>query len=176
LLPANFEGSPDEFNYKNPNESASIISKEVEELAEIFEAYPDFKNLLTMPTIPLHTRKDIVYKVFIGKINNKLLNFLLVLLDNGRMVRWESIVRTFQKLVSASENITDGDVVTAVPIDDERKGHIEEVVGKLVGKNVRLSNEIDPGIIGGVKVMIDGKIIDGSIKAALEDMREIVNM
>jgi len=61
--------------------------------------------------------------------------------------------------------------VTAVPLSRREKELIQSRLEKLTGKEILLRDRVDPGIIGGVVVYVNGDVIDGSIRAQLAELR-----
>ena len=53
---------------------------------------------------------------------------------------------------------------------------MQQKVSDLLGENVKLENEIDKTLIGGVKILIDGKIIDASLRSRLENLSNAMKM
>ena len=47
---------------------------------------------------------------------------------------------------------------------------LEEEVSKLLRKKVRLANELDPKLIGGIKILAEGKLLDLSIRKRFDDL------
>ena len=58
-----------------------------------------------------------------------------------------------------------------MPLSDEQMKKFEEDAGKLLSKKVKLHNEIDKTIIGGVRLLVDGKQIDASLRSRLDELR-----
>lgn len=75
-------------------------------------------------------------------------------------------------LTNDVKNIMEAVVITAVPLSDEMSVKLQEILSKSSGKNVRLKNKVDTEIIGGVFVKAGDKVIDGTIKGRLEQMKE----
>ena len=63
-----------------------------------------------------------------------------------------------------------GTVYSVVDLDDERIKELEEETSGLLKVNVKLKNEIDPKLIGGVKILVDGKMIDASVRKKFDDL------
>ena len=57
-----------------------------------------------------------------------------------------------------------------MPLKEDRVKELEEDVSKLLGINVRLTNETDPKLIGGFKIFVEGKVIDVSIRKKFDDL------
>ena len=58
----------------------------------------------------------------------------------------------------------------------KRIEELEQDVSKLLQMNVRLTNEIDPKLIGGFKILVEGRIIDASIRKKFDDLESQINL
>ena len=67
--------------------------------------------------------------------------------------------------------IVRGVVYSPYSITDEEKQTLEETIGKKIGKTVRLDLKIDPELIVGVRVEVEGKVFDGSMKNRIERLK-----
>jgi len=61
---------------------------------------------------------------------------------------------------------------SAYPLPDGTKARIEEALGERLNKKVELRSEEDKELIGGLKVIVGGMRIDGSVKRQLELLNE----
>ena len=80
----------------------------------------------------------------------------------------------YTELVNTEEGITVGIIYSAVPLDSDRLERFEKETGKLLRKNVRLENEVDKSLIGGVKIFADGKMIDASLRARVSALMDTI--
>ena len=160
-----FDAAKDTGKLSNINEEYSAVS-------EVFAENPELKKLFGIPAISLKEKKAIAEKIFGGHISQELLNFICVLIEKRRMNSWAGIGRVYEKLVWESEGFTKGVLYSAVPAGKERLQAFEEKTSVVAGKRVVLENRIDETIIGGVKIYVDGKLIDASVKGRLENMKQ----
>ena len=58
-----------------------------------------------------------------------------------------------------------------MPLDDERRGRVAQGLETLAGKKVVLTERVDPAIIAGVVARVGDRLIDGSARARLRDLR-----
>jgi F-type H+-transporting ATPase subunit delta len=84
----------------------------------------------------------------------------------------ESILREFIKEASLLENIVEGTVYSTSPLTKEEIKSLEVALEKKDGYKTKLINKIDPSLIGGIKIVINDKIIDRSMKSALDDIKK----
>ncbi len=146
------------------------ILEEGMQIADIFKEEPDFRKFITYPGISAGEKKDVLRSVFEGKISKELLNFLFVLVDKRRAGRFESIMKVYKSLLEEEEGVLYGTVLSVVGLDDLQLSEIESETSRLLQKKVCLSNEMDPGLLAGFKIFIDGRIIDASYRKKLEEL------
>ena len=146
------------------------ILEEGMQIADILKAEPDFRKFISYPGISAEEKKDVIRSVFEGKISTELLHFLYVLVDKRRTGRFESIMKVYKKLLEEEEGVLYGTVLSVVGLDDMQLSEIEDETSRLLQRRVCLSNEMDPGLLAGFKIFIDGRIIDASYRKKLEEL------
>jgi ATP synthase F1 delta subunit len=160
--------------FEAANEMGTIeaISESMSEMGRVFKEYPTLFDLLRVPTIDAEERKGIADELFTGKVPDTLLNFLRILIDKRRLGSFFGIARTYEELVDEHNGVTSGRLLTAAKLAEGRLEKLETETGHLLGKNVKLKSEIDPSILGGCRIYIDGKLIDASLKTRLDKLKE----
>lgn len=146
------------------------ILEEGMQIADILKAEPDFRKFISYPGISAEEKKDVIRSIFEGKISTELLHFLYVLVDKRRTGRFESIMKVYKKLLEEEEGVLYGTVLSVVGLDDLQLSEIENETSRLLQRKVCLSNEMDPGLLAGFKIFIDGRIIDASYRKKLEEL------
>ncbi len=125
---------------------------------------------------PLHNhgdRKRVLQKV-IDKLDlSKVMSaFLLLLFEKGRIGFIGSINDFYQMLADELKGIARASLVSAGELKAETIEQIRSALSKKTGKEIVLSVEQDPGLIGGIVTRIGDLVLDGSIKTQLLNMRE----
>ncbi len=146
------------------------VLKEGFEIVDLFQKEEDFARFFYNPTISVQEKKAVLEKVFSGKICDELLNFICILVDKSRIRHYEKIMKSYSELVNQGQGLAYGKVYSVSPLKPEQKQRLEEQTGKLMNQQVKLENETDSSLIGGVKILIDGKIIDASMRKSLKDL------
>ena len=148
------------------------ISEEYKAVSKVFKDNPSLKKLFIVPTLSALHKKEVAKEVFEGRISKELLNFIYILIDKRRVGAWEDIGRFYEKLIWENDGLTKGIVYSAVPMDQDRLLAMETKTGEAIGKKVKLENRVDKSLVGGVRIYIDGKLIDASVKTRLEKMKQ----
>lgn len=148
-------------------DKVDLVAEELDALKDIFEKEPEFKKLIESPTVSVGDKKNVIETVFEGKLSQELVNFLYVLVDKGRANQIERIIKQYKEEVAAINHLTNGTIYSVEPLKKEKVEEFEKQVSKLLDKNVKLDNQIDTKLIAGVKILVEGKIIDASAKHEL---------
>ena len=147
-----------------------LILDEAFQVQGVFENNPDFFEFLNYPAISAIEKKDVLKKVFEGRICQELLNLLYVLIDKGRTARFEKIIKAYKDMVDREEGLTYGTVYSVEPLSEAQITKLEEQLTALLKQDTKLKNELDKSLLGGFKVLVDGRIIDASFRKRLQDL------
>jgi F-type H+-transporting ATPase subunit delta len=77
----------------------------------------------------------------------------------------------FERLVDEHQGVAHAQVVTAVPLSERDKREVEERLSQMIGKKLVVEAEVDPTIMGGLVARIGDRLIDGSTRTRLTDLR-----
>ncbi len=147
-----------------------LILEEICQVWDIFKQEPDFFEFVNYPAISAEEKKEVLKNVFEGRICQELLNLLYVLVDKGRTRHFPKIAKAFQEMVRHEEGYCYGTIYSVEPLKPQQLEKFEEETSNLLNEKVRLENQLDPKLMGGVKILVDGRIIDASIRKRFEDL------
>jgi F-type H+-transporting ATPase subunit delta len=105
--------------------------------------------------------------VLSGKLSGEAENFVRVLADNGRLDVLDEIRAQYEALKNEREGVVEAEIASAFELD---QGQVAELVGRLekkTGRKVRAKVSVDKTLIGGVRIVLGDKVIDGSARAQL---------
>ena len=144
--------------------------KEVKELMKIIKDNPDFLMLLDSRFLSANERKGKVSEILIN-FSTDVINFIKIIVEHNRVNYLEDILQAFNTLCNESRDIVEGLIYTAFPLKEETLLKIKQKISQIEHHDVDLIERIDPSLIGGVKVVINSHVYDGSIKNKLEKMQ-----
>ena len=105
--------------------------------------------------------------ILAGKLSGETENFVRVLAENGRLGVVTEIRTHFEALKNEREGTVEAEVYTAFEMDQAQVADLVSRLEKKTGRKVRARVSVDKSLIGGVKVVIGDKVIDGSARAQL---------
>jgi len=98
-------------------------------------------------------------------------NFLRTVIDNGRIAALPEIAAQFRVLKNAQQGIFDAVVHSAFDMDAAALADLSGVLEKRFGRKLKLQVQLQPELIGGVRVVVGDEVLDTSIKARLQQMK-----
>lgn len=159
----------------------AVEAGETEETAEglalvvdAMKQEPRFRELLCSPAIPREQRLDALDKAFADRIPKTLRAVLRMMVTRGQMKALEAMARDYDDLSLDYRGESVANVTTAVPLDEKEAEALRVKLEKRFNRKIRLACTVDPALIGGVRVEVDGRMIDGTIRNKLEQMREVM--
>lgn len=148
------------------------VKEEITELDKIFRNEKDFDKLMLNPAISHASKKEMMRKILEGKVLEEVLSFICILIDKGRLYGYHNIVRQYCNIVDEEMGVGEGVIYSATELSNSQIEKFEEEAGKLLRKKVKLRNKIDTNLIGGVKIFVDGKIVDASLRTQLDRLAD----
>ena len=127
----------------------------------------EFLSFLSSYEIPLSDKEKAIEKIYGSLKLPYYTDFLKLLTKKHRIGSFEIISREFGELVCEKLGIIEGIIYSVEKLPAAKIHTVEDAFAKKFGKKVELKNVIEPGLIGGVKVALDGKVYDGSLRNRL---------
>ncbi|GGC10710.1 ATP synthase subunit delta [Marinobacterium zhoushanense] len=132
-------------------------------------------HVLTNPALTYQQKAEVLISVCEEQMDDAGKNFTVLLAENQRLALLPEIALQFARLKAAQEKKVDVDLTTAFPLDDAQQQKLAQALSTKLGREVKLTSQVDKSILGGVVVRSDDLVIDGSIRARLAKLAEAMN-
>ena len=146
------------------------IKNDMQEIKQIFRDNPDYIRLLSEPSIKKDERTDLIEKAFGDGAQRYLVNFLKILCERGLLNEVEGCFNEFTRRYNADHNISEAIVTSAIELNDQQKAALKAKLEKTSGKTIELVVKVDPSVVAGIKVELEGKQLDGTVTGRLSDI------
>jgi len=147
------------------------VGAQLELVQDALEMTPGAKELLLHSRLSKETKKDILKAALADLEDSLLYNFVMVLIDKDRAEFLEGIIAAYRQFVNEHLQIAQGVVVSAVPLSDLQQSQLAAKLSLRLKQEVKLSNTVDPTLLGGYRVVINGKVFDNSLKFQLSQLK-----
>lgn len=148
------------------------LQKELQILCDLVVETPEFMEFLVTPKIGKDEKRDFVDGVLGGKFSQEIVNLTKVLIDKKRANEILDIATVFERTVLTHKDLVSAAAYTAVPLSGAEMDALTVKLKQLTGKEISLENIIDSSVIGGIRLKIGDRVIDGSLKRRLEDLKD----
>jgi F-type H+-transporting ATPase subunit delta len=99
-------------------------------------------------------------------------NFLAVIMDHQRLSELDEILAEYHLVADEQSNMTEAEITSARPLNDQDRAELQAQVEKLAGGRVRTTYRQDAALLGGAVVRIGSTVYDGSIRAQLQQLKQ----
>ncbi len=152
-----------------------IIFTQMKEIRGIFREMPEYVKLLREPSIPKEERIGLIEAAFGEQAERYLVNFLKLLCEKNILQEFAGCCEEFTRRYHADHNIAEAVVTSAVPLSHEQMEKLKEKLGKVSGKEISLIQKTDPSVLAGLRVELEGKLIDGTVQSRLDGLSKKLN-
>lgn len=145
------------------------------DLETIREVLKDEQLSALLPNPKLRfTEKMRLLEELLPGLNSQTRNFLALLVTKNNVEVFHNIAAEYDKLLDAHYGVGHIEVTTAVSLEQDEQQQLQEHLGALTGRKIVLTNKVDPAIIGGMVARVEDKLIDGSIRTKLQELKESI--
>jgi F-type H+-transporting ATPase subunit delta len=153
--------------------SLETVEDELFKVARTTEASDDLRNTLTDAGVPLERRLGIVQDVF-RSAHPTTLALVSFVVSAGRTRDLAAIIDRLVEMAAAERKEAVAEVRTAVELSDDQRRRLALALSKATGRNVSVKTIIDPTVLGGVVAQVGDTVIDGTVRARLNQLREVL--
>lgn len=151
--------------------SAGALASWQEALARLAAASldPAMRECMADPRLTSATLAELFLGVA-GELTPEQCNFLHILVDNRRLDVLPEISALFEELKNAQEGTREALVTSAFPITDAQLGKLVTDLERKFGCRIKATVQVDPELIGGVRIALGDQVIDASVRGKLNAM------
>jgi ATP synthase F1 delta subunit len=171
-------------------EIANVYSRSLFEVAKEHDTLDDIKEQLDQFTDELDTNRELQVFFFspyfssaekkdgIDKViengDEHLVRFLELLAERHRLPALFRIRREFNRLWADENQLLPVTITSAVELEDDTIKSLAEKIEDQTGRQIELTTNVDPDLIGGLQMRVGNMVFDASIKNRLEKLRREV--
>lgn len=148
------------------------VSDGLKTVSRVLRETPEYLDFLASPNIPVLERIGAIDKAFSDVVHEYVVSFLKILCEKNNVRYVHKIIEDYEDLYHAKDGISTARVISAVPLKKDEKEKLKAKLEAFCGHTVIMECSSNSAILGGVIVHIDGKVLDGSLRRRLRDIKE----
>ena len=150
------------------------LLEELDTAVASFAAEPAYMRLLCAPNLPKKERRTLLDEAFAGA-HPYTVNFLKLLCDEGALRELPGCARAYRDLYNKAHGILEVTATTAAPLSAAEQARLQKTLAAKTGKQVSLTVKVDPALLGGVRLAMDGVQLDGTVRRRLDALKAELN-
>lgn len=152
------------------------VASDMEQLLAVTDSNPDFRMFLASPIIDKKSKKEALRKIF-KDCNINSLELFMLMVEKNREILLPDMAVEFTRIFNSNNGITQAEVISATKLDEDAIKQISEFVKSNTGaKTVNITVKEDQNLIGGVKILFEGKLYDNSISTQINNLKKELNI
>ncbi len=152
-------------------DAAEEYGRYLAEVAGLYRDEPMFRLFLETPRVREERKKEVLREVLAGRVPDPFLRFLLVVLDKRRQRSLPRIEEAYRDLLDERFGRVHANVTLAVEPGRELREEVTDRLSELLDRRVEANFRTDEDIVGGIVVRFEDKVMDGSLRHRLQDLR-----
>lgn len=134
-------------------------------------ANEEFAAFLDAPQLTLSQKTDLIGETLGDSVSGLARNLISLLASRNSARLLPSVTESYQEMLDAYNGVERAEIVSAVSLSDEQQGRIEMMLKDIVGKDITSTSRVEPQILGGFVARVGDKVIDGSARTRLDELR-----
>jgi F-type H+-transporting ATPase subunit delta len=131
----------------------------------------ELRAFFNMPRFRRDEKRRILTLAFEGKVSRPVLGLLLILVEKRREPLLNNVVEEFDQYRDRDEGRVQASVTTARKMDADLVKELRAALERRTKKTVVLHENVDPEVLGGIRVNLGDSVLDGTVRRGLQDMR-----
>ena len=147
-----------------------VLMEQLQQVRSLFRENPDYVKLLSEPSIPKAERIKLIDDAFGAQCERYLINFLKLLCEHGLVHEFAGCCEEYTQRYNADHNITEAVVYSAVDLTEAQTESLRAKLEAMSTKTVILTQKKDASVVAGLRVEIEGKQLDGTVKGRMSGL------
>ncbi len=154
---------------------ADVVDAVDDDLASVTKAvrgHVDLHQALADTSLPAEKKRDIMREIFGPSVVPETLAIVTLLVERGLAESIGELAGAFSEIAEAERGIVVAEVTTALALDDALRAKLVKQISTAIGRPVSLRERVDEKILGGIRINVAGRVLDGTVTSQLDGVRQ----
>jgi F-type H+-transporting ATPase subunit delta len=147
------------------------VEDELFRIGRVVAATPDLRLALSDRAAPVESRVALVADLVSGRVAAETLRLVQHAVSAPRGRSFDRTLETYGEVAADRRSRLVARVTAAVPLTEAQRTRLAAALQRMYGHEIHLNVEVDPEVIGGVRVELGDEVIDGSVLSRLDEAR-----
>jgi len=150
---------------------ADRVEDELFRFERIVDADPELARALADRAAPVESKLALVDELVSAKTAPEAAVLIRRAVLNGRGQNLDRALNANVQLAATRRDKLVAHVRVALPLEGDQRARLAAALSTLYGKRVHLNVDVDPKVLGGIRVEIGDEVLDGTVSRRLDDVR-----
>ena len=130
------------------------------------------QSFLVHPHIPNSAKQQLFNNAFSNDLSKHLMGFLHLTVRKNRESLIVPVLTEYISRVNKHLGRIEAKIVSAKSLTEKQIKSIQIALSRKTNMKIDVKTKVDPDVIGGFYVLVDGRIFDGTVRSQLNNIRE----
>lgn len=144
-------------------------------IVEAVRSHSGLRETLLDALVPGTKKREIMRDIFAEDVAPEAVAVATALAERGNAGMLDDVARAYREISEKERGLVVAEVTTAVALDDALRATVSEKLASALGRPVTLRERVDADVLGGIKIKVAGRVLDGSLSSQLNSMRTVLS-
>ena len=160
------------FELAKDQQQLERVESDLASFQVMFDSSTDLRRLVLSPVISAEDQaKALDALMQKAGISGLTANFVKLIAKNRRLFAAGDMIKAFRALLARERGEVNAEVASAHALTPAQLELLGDTLRTSIGKNVRIATRVDPGLLGGLIVKVGSRMIDGSLRTKLNNLK-----
>lgn len=159
------------FDLANAADAVDCADAALRTIVETVRGSVQLRDTLADSAVPADKKRDIMRELFAGVESPEAVAVASTMVERGLVASLGDMLAAFGAIAEAERGIVVAEVTTAIPMAEETRASLVQKLTATLGRPVSLREKVDASMVGGIRINVAGRVLDGSLSAQLDAMR-----
>ena len=160
------------FNEAQRQDMVGAVEADLGAISNLSTGDDKFKDFLFSPHVAREEKSKIAEKLFSDRITALTMQFMRIVIEKRREAEIAGIREEFVSLRRQHGNVIYAEIISSEALDDKQRDAIEKKLAEKTGKRIEAAYDVDPKLIGGVKIVYGNYVLDGTVRGTLNRLSD----
>ena len=147
------------------------VEDELFRFARTVAADISLRDAFAARTVGTERKAELVRKLLADKVSPETQRLAVQAAVAPRGIRTEQALDRYLEAAAARRRQLVAEVVAASPLTEAQRERLSTALRRIYGRDIRINLDVDPEVLGGLRIQVGGELIDSTVLARLHGAR-----
>jgi F-type H+-transporting ATPase subunit delta len=152
-------------------DSVDAVDENLATVVSAVRGHIDLHQALADTSLPAEKKRDIMRDIFGATVTPEALAIVTLMVERGMADSLGDLARAYREIAEAEQGVVVVEVTTAIELDEALRTKLTQQLTTALGRPISLRERVDQAILGGIRINVGGRVLDGTVASQLDDVR-----